>query len=244
MIISDIGCPIFVILRGRKMDFYHVLNRGVDKRPIVIDDRDRVRFLHDLFVMNDAHPVLHSAQPDRKEGRAKRSQLVLIHAFCLMGNHYHLLISETVPNGIPRFMQKLNMGYSKYFNERHQRTGTLWQGKYKKILIKRDAHFNYIPFYIHLNPLDFSVPEWRQGNVKNPKKALEFLRKYRWSSHLDYLGVKNFPSLTFRKEILDLNAPRAYEKEIARIIGTSDIAESSSVIEEISDIRCPILRYY
>lgn len=212
------------------MDFYHVLNRGVDKRPIVKDDKDRVRFLHDLFVMNDTNAVLHISQPDRQKEQHKREQLVLIHAFCLMGNHYHLLLSELVENGISLFMQKLNMGYTKYFNERHERSGTLWQGKYKKILIKRDAHFMYIPYYIHLNPLDFSFPEWREEKVKNPQKALAALREYRWSSHLDYLGIKNFPSLSYRKEILRIQ-PAMYKKEILNLIRNPEIASLSETIE-------------
>ena len=212
------------------MDFYHVLNRGTDQRAIATDDSDRVRFLHDMYVFNDSGHALHPKQPERQEEGRRRDPIVLIHAFCLMRNHYHLLLSELVENGISLYMQKLNMGYTKYFNERHQRVGTLWQGKYKKILIERDAHFLYIPYYIHLNPLDYTMPEWREGKVKNQKKALSSLRAYRWSSHLDYLGIRNFPSLTNRKEILGLK-PAGYEKEIIRIISTPDITAPSGLIE-------------
>jgi len=212
------------------MDFFHVLNRGVEKRKIVLDDRDRGRFIHDLWTFNDANASLNFLHHARYEQLAKRTPLVFIHAFCLMGNHYHLLLSERVERGISLFMQKLNMGYTKYFNEKYERVGTLWQGKYKKIAIERDAHFNYIPYYIHLNPLDLSFPEWREGNVKNPKKALALLRDYRWSSHLDYLGIKNFPSVTERSEILHLK-PSAYERELISIISTPEIATASAKIE-------------
>ena len=215
------------------MELYHLLNRGVDKRKIVLDDHDRVRFVHDLFAFNSTASSLNFEQPERQlEQHRAHERLVDIHAFCLMGNHYHLLVSEVIERGISLFMQKLNMGYSKYFNERHGRTGALWQGRFKKIRISRDAHFLYIPYYIHLNPLDLAMPEWRDGKVKNASRALNFLRAYRWSSHLDYIGEKNFPSITRRDFLSDIFQTRKmYEKEIANIICTSSLAGSSVLIE-------------
>ena len=214
------------------MEFYHVLNRGVDKRTIVLDDKDRARFLHDLFVFNDQEPVLHYRQPNRRDERRSRKTLVQIHAFCLMRNHYHLLLSSRVDDGISLFMKKLNMGYAKYFNERHGRTGALWQGKYKKILIERDAHFMYIPYYIHLNPLDFGYPEWREGKVRNAAKALAFLESYCWSSHRDYCGVRNFPSLTQRDFLSHiLGSRKEYEKQIIHIITDPELVQESVMLE-------------
>jgi len=214
------------------MELYHVLNRGVDKRDVVLDDRDRVRFLHDLFVFNDQHPVLHYKLPERQKENRARKLLVYIHAFCLMPNHYHLLLSPSVENGIALFMKKLNMGYTKYFNERYARSGALWQGKFKRILIERDAHFLYIPYYIHLNPLDLIFPEWRVGQVENPRRALDYLNAYRWSSHLDYKGAKNFPSITQREFLTSILGSRLkYEKEIMNIITDSTLAKEGSFLE-------------
>ena len=216
------------------MELFHLLNRGVDKRIIVMDDSDRVRFIHDLFAFNDSNIVLHISQSTRKHEILphQRKLLVHIHAFCLMGNHYHLLVSEVQENGISLFMQKLNMGYTKYFNERYDRTGTLWQGKYKSIHIEKSAHYMYIPFYIHLNPLDYVNPEWRLGKVKNVQECLRALRSYRWSSHLDYLGVKNFPSIIRRDLIADmLGTPKHYEKEIAELITDEALAGESGLLE-------------
>src|SRR3989338_7226884 len=214
------------------MDFWHLAGRGVEKRDIVLDDSDRLRFIHDLFVLDDLNPVENYELPSRREERPKRRLFVHIHAFCLMGNHYHLLVSEATENGISLFMQKLNMGYSKYFNERHERTGTLWEGRYRRIQVTRDAHFLYIPYYIHLNPLDFAMPEWREGKVKNASRALQLLHAYRWSSHLDYMGEKNFPSITRRDFLSDIFRTRqAYKKEIANIIGAPSLAGSSFSIE-------------
>ena len=149
-----------------------------------------------------------------------------------MGNHYHLILSPLVENGIPLFMKKLSMDYAKYFNERYERSGALWQGKYKRILIERDAHFLYLPYYVHLNPLDFSFPEWREGKVKNVPKALTYLAQYRWSSHPDYLGVRNFPSITNR-ELLSktLGSRLAYERGIGHIISNPELAHESKRFE-------------
>ncbi len=149
-----------------------------------------------------------------------------------MKNHYHLLVSEHIEGGISFFMRKLNMGYTKYFNEKHKRSGALWQGKYRKVLIERDAHFLYIPFYIHLNPLDYSNPEWRNGEVKDVRKALESLLEYRWSSHLDYLGIRNFPSL-LRFDVLGplLGTRKDCDGMVAEIIKSPDLAHSSELLE-------------
>ncbi len=114
-----------------------------------------------------------------------------------MGNHYHLLLSERREGGLSLFLRKLNVGYANYFNERYKRSGTLFQGRTKKIHVNSDAYFLHILHYIHLNPLDFlkGAEEWRTLEIQNSKKALEYLEKYRWSSYLDYCGKKNFPSV-------------------------------------------------
>ncbi len=214
------------------MELYHILNRGVDKRNVVLDDRDRMRFMHDLFVFNDQHPVLHVKLPKRGDEHRARKLLVQIHAFCLMPNHYHLLLSPLVENGIALFMKKLNMGYTKYFNERYERSGALWQGKFKRILIQHDAHFNYIPYYIHLNPLDLKFPEWRSGNVKDTNAALSYLQTYRWSSHIDYSGTKNLPSITYREFLSPIiGSKNIYEKMIRGIITDPILSEQSATLE-------------
>lgn len=214
------------------MEIYHLLNRGVDKRKIVINDKDRARFIHDLFIFNDSEHSLNFDRKDRSNENSKRKLLVYIHAFCLMDNHYHLLVSERQEGGISLFMKKLNMGYTKYFNERYKRTGTLWQGKYKKIHIRNDSHFLYIPYYIHLNPLDFKMPKWRKGEIKNTKKAFKYLEKYRWSSYLDYMGVRNFPSIIYTKLLKEMFGKKSTQKkEIENVITNSDISEEGNLLE-------------
>lgn len=222
------------------MDFWHLIGRGVDKRDVVMDDQDRVRFIHDLYVLNDANPVPNYILNERRDEHRKRERLVDIHAFCLMNNHYHLLVSEKIENGISLFMHKMNMGYTKYFNKRYERSGVLWQGKHRKVLIARDAHFLYIPFYIHLNPLDYTHPEWRKGEVRDMSGALAALESYRWSSHLDYLGVPNFPSI-IRTDIIGpiLGTRENYENTIKDIICNPFLAGASKQLEFPEKVRTP-----
>lgn len=215
------------------MDFYHIFNRGVEKRKTFLNDGDYLRFIHDLYVFNDEKPAPnYIVKARRAENRQSRKLLVYIHAFCLMPNHYHMLLSPVVENGISLFIQKLAMGYAKYFNEKYSRSGSLWQGKYKKKYIEKDAHFLYIPYYIHLNPLDLSMPEWRKGGIKNIPKAIEKLKNHRWSSHLDYSGTKNFPSVLYQKEISEiLGSQKNYLKQMADIISNPEITSENNDIE-------------
>lgn len=207
------------------LEIFHTLNRGVDKRRIFISKEDYFRFIHDLFEFNDENWVnnvyrrFHNQNNDyqwqKTEKKEPRKLLVDVLAFCLMPNHYHLLLTPRIENGISKFMQKLNMGYAKYFNEKYQRKGTLFESRYKSIIIKNEAHFIHLPFYIHLNPLDLETPEWRQRELKDYKKAIKFLESYRWSSHLDYIGKKNFPSVTKRDFLLKFfGGEKQYQKSI------------------------------
>ncbi len=188
------------------MNLYHVLNRGIDGRNLFLDSRDYARFVHDLYEFNDTTSALEYSRRDAGEinvGPPRshiRKRLVEIHGWCLMKDHYHLLISELVEGGLIKFMMKVNVGYAKYYNERYERHGHLFQGKTKKILIEHEAHFLYILNYLHLNPLDYltGAKKWRERNkdsIKNTEEALKYLNEYRWSSYLDYCGKKNFPSI-------------------------------------------------
>jgi len=217
------------------MILYHILNRGVDKRKVFMDEKDHFRFIHDIFEFNDIqnssfnnYHFRNSLDVGRPEIRRPRKLLVNIHGFCLMPNHYHMLVSPLVENGIPLFTKKLNGGYAKYFNERHKRSGALWQGRYKSVPVDSDPHFSWIPYYIHFNPLDLVMPEWRERGIKNHKKAEEYLKTYRWSSHLDYLGEKNFPSLTQRGFLLDFfDGEKGYRKSIPQMLKDFSVEDGS-----------------
>src|SRR3989338_6979838 len=154
------------------MELYPALNHGVEKRNLFIDDGDRMRFVHDLYEFNDTAPApefikyREFVSPDIRKGRER---IVDIHGWCIMGNHYHLLMSGRIDGGISKFLRKLNVGYAMYFNEKYKRQGTLFQGRTKKIHINSDAHFLHILHYIHLNPLDFlkGAEGWRSLKIRS-----------------------------------------------------------------------------
>jgi len=227
------------------MELIHILNRGVDKRKIFLDEQDYFRFIHDLFEFNDLEPADISSYLFKKQysdvgrqnigerERRPRKLLVNLLAFCLMPNHYHLFLTPKIENGTALFMKKLNGGYVKYFNEKYERKGTLFEGRYKRIIIKDEAHFIHLPYYIHYNPLDLIMPEWRQGELRDHKKAMEFLENYRWSSHPDYLGKNNFSSVTQREFLLDFfNGHDGYRDSMRKWLKDSNIGEMSEFILE------------
>lgn len=195
--------------------YYHVYNRGVEKRDIFSDEKDYFRFIHDLYEFNDSNTVTNlnfrfksdyrgsdyrgpTSIVDKQ--RKKRDLLVEILCFCLMPNHFHLILKQLIDNGISLFMQKLG-GYVYYFNLKYQRVGPLFQGKFKAIEIDNENYLLHLSRYIHLNPLEIIEPNWKEGGIRDWKKAIQFLESYRWSSYLDYLGIKNFPSITQRELI-------------------------------------------
>jgi putative transposase len=225
---------------------YHVLNRGVDKRKIFIEDKDYLRFIHDLFEFNDQNPINNTAYRFYQnknndlvshyigDKRKPRKLLVEILAFALMPNHYHLLVRPLIDDGVTKFMSKLNMGYAKYFNEQYDRSGALFEGRYKAISVNNEAHFIHLPYYIHLNPLDLMMPEWRGGKINNIKKAINFLENYRWSSYCDYIGKKNFPSVTQRDFLLEVfgGTPKGYKKDMIDWLRNLELETIQSFILE------------
>jgi len=133
-----------------KDGYYHIYNRGVNKQNIFIDEEDYVAFLN-LFKRH-----LSREQLKDRFGRefADLHEVVELLAFCLMPNHFHLLIYNLEERGIADLMQRTMTAYSMYFNKRHQRIGSLFQGTYKASLIQNDSYLYHISRYIHLNPQD------------------------------------------------------------------------------------------
>lgn len=224
-------------------NYYHIYNRGVEKRDVFLDDFDRFRFIHDLFEFNDTAPAgkfskgkspapsQHSeVQPPNI---TKRIPLVKIHCFCLMPNHYHMLVEQIRDGGVIDFMKKLGTGYTMYFNKRYNRVGPLFQGRFKAVHIDEKAHLRYLPLYIHLNPLDLVMPIWREQKIISWKKAEAFLNSYRWSSHMDYSGHHNFPSVTSRHFLHGLfGEEKGYRQHLKEWLKERDSNEISHLLLE------------
>ena len=224
-------------------NFYHVLNRGVDKRNIFLNQGDYLRFVHDLFEFNDHTSPSNNNYDFRKtikyqrnfieQDQNTRKLLVNISSFCLMPSHYHLLLQPLVEDGLFQFIKKLNMGYANYFNKKYQRSGALFQGRYKSVRINDEAHFIHMPYYIHFNPLDLFMPSWREREIDNADQAMNFLKRYRWSSFLDYIGRPNFPSVTQRDTLTEfLGRPKEHEQKMADWLKDLDLKNIKELLLE------------
>ena len=147
---------------------YHVYNRGVDKRIIFKDEQDYAVFLDFLkyALLTDSQtdeafdPSVISAATRFNFRRLGLSNEVDLVAFCLMPNHFHLLVYQHSIDGITKLMRSIATGYSMYFNKRYERKGTLFQGRYKASTINSDSYWDHISRYIHLNPIELGV-DWR-----------------------------------------------------------------------------------
>lgn len=225
-------------------EIYHIYNRGVEQRRVFLDRDDYMRFIHDLFEFNDENPAINLSHFLNQKSKCKevglpnierepRKLLVNLLAFCLMPNHFHLMVEQKRDNGITEFMRKLGTGYTNYFNQKYERSGHLFQGKYKFVDLKKDAHFIYLPYYIHFNPLDLKFPEWREGKIKNCIEAVKFLEDYKWSSFRDYIDKKNFPSVT-QRDFLNhfFGGPNVHRKSVLKWIKEMDSAR----INQIGDL--------
>lgn len=170
-----------------------------------MEERDFFRGVHDLYEFNDTKAVLNLKQRfDDNNGRPTsinlekvREKLVDLLVWCFMPNHYHLFSCPLVDNGLANFHKKLGGGFAKFFNVKYERSGALFQGKYKKVRVTNDTQALQLICYIHSNPLELWKPNWKERGLTNLEiqNALKFLEKYRWSSHLDWWGIKNLPSL-------------------------------------------------
>ena len=150
--------------------FYHVMNRGAGRRAVFIDRPDHQFFLKLL-------------------GDISEKRHIRIHAYCLMGNHYHLLLETPEPN-LSRSMQYLNSTYTQVFNKRHERDGALFKGRYRSILVERDGYLLDLVRYIHRNPLT-------AGLVKD-------LRDYPWSSYPGYMEPRLQPTWLVTELVLSM----------------------------------------
>jgi len=136
-------------------EHYHVFNRGVDKRNVFLDKEDYLRFYQSLHLFNSIESIVNfdHALVKSKSINIDNNQekLVEIEAYSLIPNHYHLIIKQLVDGGISEFMQRIGTGYTSYFNQKNERTGALFQGRYKKIHISTDEQYNYLFAYVNEN---------------------------------------------------------------------------------------------
>jgi len=186
-------------------EYYHIYNRGNSKQRIFLDDGDYDRFVKLLYLCNsdlniNFRDVVGSVENIYKYDRG--DEKVNIGAYCLMPNHFHILVREKEENNISAFMKKLATAYVMYFNKKYERTGGLFEGKFKAQHVTENNHLKYLFSYIYLNPLKILDPKWKTEKIKNTQKFYQFISRYPHSSYqtilnktdqLKLLNLKAFP---------------------------------------------------
>ena len=190
-------------LRGANLiekEYYHIYNRGNGKNKIFISKEDYDHFMKLLYICNSENSFTFRDSIVEQKINAwdfnRGEPLVEICAWVLMPNHFHILlishrsdIWEEGYNPITEFMRKLSTAYAMYFNKKYNRTGALFEGKFKSKYVEKDNYFNYLFAYIHFNPLKLIQSDWLDSGIKNKEKALSYLSNFFYSSFQDYCGV-------------------------------------------------------
>jgi len=168
-------------------EYYHVFNRGVEKRNIFQQKLDFERFIESLIYFNTTSPI--EMRVSEKDIPEKEEQLVDVVAYCLNKNHFHLLLKENQENGIATFMKKVCTGYAMYFNNRNERTGVLFQGRFKSVHLSSNDILLYVSAYVNCN---------------SQVHGFELAEKYPWCSFPEYLGRdENTEGKCQKQSILD-----------------------------------------
>jgi putative transposase len=216
-------------------NYYHIYNRGVDKREIFLDERDFSRFIKSirnfnntstfaqrLFVKNrqqeamEAKKELSSKVLELSSFLAALPKLVEIICYCLNPNHYHFILKQLIDNGIEIFMHKLGTGYTNYFNAKYSRSGSLFEGPFKSKHINSASYLAWLSGYVN-------------GNSEIHKIAKA--KNHKWSSCQDYLGLRN-GTLCNRQIIINefSNNISEYEKFVEIVV--KDSREKKESIKE------------
>jgi len=145
---------------------YHIYNRGVDSRTVFNDFRDVQRFCDLILYANSITPIVHL--PDVINKPRVHEPLVTVLGYCILNNHFHLLVQQRVDGGISEFMKRISGGYTRYFNTKYKRTGSLFQGKFKSKHIISDEYSVMITGYVHANYIIHPNKMWvylKQNNM-------------------------------------------------------------------------------
>ncbi len=182
---------VLIHMAERKQEFaideyYHLYNRGTEKKIIFQDKHDYHHFLFLMYICNTKKSLI---LRDIGKNFDRGKTIVDIGAYCLMPNHFHILVREKVEFGISTYMRKLMTAYSMYFNKKYTRTGKLYEGVFKATLCEEDRYLKYLYSYIHLNPAKLIDKNWRDAKMKS-NKLLDYVFSYPYSSLSEYVNLE------------------------------------------------------
>ena len=186
-------------------EYYHIYNRGVGKKNIFNNDKDRARFLFLLLVLQAPFDLRNTTRlvkdflinlnpfeilDSNEVQKIIKERYVDLIVFSLMPNHFHILVKENKEGGISKYLHRVLTAYTMYFNIRNETSGHLFQGPYKIVHIEDDRQLMHSSAYIHRNPLELG---WKLSELHN----------YKWSSYADYIGDNRWGGFIERSILLD-----------------------------------------
>ena len=192
-------------------EIYHLTFRAAGDTLLFKSESDYFRAIFSLYEFNNNKGItirncrLLARQRRHREPFSgnfdqKSEPFLELMSFCLMPNHFHLLVRQIRQNGVVDFMRKLGTGFAGFFNRKYNRKGPLFS-KYRTVHIRDNKQLKTAFVYIHANPISLIEPNWKEKGIKEFDKTVEFLKQYRWSSFFDYMGKNNFP-LVIKKDFL------------------------------------------
>ena len=212
-------------------EYYHVLNRGVNKQTIFHDANDYTRFLFLILYFQSPitfaniircvqyfvqHSVLNIEAGDLKEIIKKRT--VELVSFCFMPNHFHLIIKEVDEGGIAAYMQRVLNSYTKYYNTKYEKSGHLFQGPYKAVHVGDDRQLLYLSTYVHRNPRELS--KWKNREHQYPWSSYQdFVTENRWGELIQPDIVSGrFKQKSDYKEFVESSPAKLIEEELGEVL--------------------------
>lgn len=161
--------------------YYHIYNRGVDKRDIFANADDLSRFVLSIKEFNSTEPIgslkdFVSNKTDADKIRDNCNRLISIACYCLNPNHFHFIVKQEIDGGISEFFKRLLGGYTMYFNNIHKRSGSLFESRFKSALIDRDDYFLKIRPYVNINYLVHDIPQEKSHLVLSSCKEYDELQ--------------------------------------------------------------------
>lgn len=235
---------------------YHIIVRAIEGKSIFRASEELDRFIVQMYAANIGRPGINLTKRNVKEScRAilegkeisaslvsrEHDPLVTLFSFALVGNHYHLGLLGHEDGAISKYLQKLNIGFAKYFNMKHQRRGSLFETRFHAVALEGTRQLVALIRYINIkNVIDVYKPNWKEKGIASPKEALHFARSYPYSSFPDLFGSRSSKLILDGKgkdylvEVLgnrllqDKKVPELYMKDLFAASGLdgSDLEES------------------